>query len=134
MVDGSGPVLRPYSEWSEDHGDVLWWRFPVTEPPYVGGPNDLGCTVELHAHRGLVARGYVGGWPFMEEDEPNLYWTPLVVPDDPRALPDGLFERDGVVMFACRVCGRDSEWPTDIEDFVFDAPQNVCGGSPRCCP
>jgi len=28
----------PADEWSEDDGDVLWWRLPVEEPPYVGSP------------------------------------------------------------------------------------------------
>lgn len=27
-------------EWDEEDGDVLWWKFPVTEPPYVGSPLD----------------------------------------------------------------------------------------------
>lgn len=33
---------RPLSEWHEDMGDKLWWMFPITEPPYCGGPLDLG--------------------------------------------------------------------------------------------
>lgn len=82
-------TLRPYSEWSEDHGDVLWWRFPVVEAPYVGGPTDLGFTVgaALFDQFGDVTgkvQNNVGGWPFTKEDEPDLFWTPLVVPDDPR--------------------------------------------------
>ncbi len=31
---------RPISEWHEDIGAVLWWRFPVEEPPYAGSPLD----------------------------------------------------------------------------------------------
>ena len=31
-------VARPLDEWHEDDGDVLWWRFPIEEPPYVGSP------------------------------------------------------------------------------------------------
>lgn len=31
---------RPIEEWNEDFGDVLWWKFPVEEPPYVGSPLD----------------------------------------------------------------------------------------------
>lgn len=27
-------------DWHEDDGDVLWWAFPVREPPYVGTPLD----------------------------------------------------------------------------------------------
>lgn len=26
--------------WNEDMGDVLWWNFPVEEPPYCGTPLD----------------------------------------------------------------------------------------------
>ena len=31
---------RPLEEWHEDYGDVLWWKFPIEEPPYVGSPLD----------------------------------------------------------------------------------------------
>ena len=31
---------RPIEEWNEDFGDVLWWKFPIEEPPYVGSPLD----------------------------------------------------------------------------------------------
>ncbi len=31
---------RERDEWHEDHGDVLWWRLPVDEPPYAGTPLD----------------------------------------------------------------------------------------------
>lgn len=30
----------PRTEWHEKHGAVLWWRFPISEPPYVGTPLD----------------------------------------------------------------------------------------------
>ena len=73
--------LRTFDEWFEDHGDVLWWRFPVREAPYVGSPLDLGFTVETHGHRGLIARGSVGGWPFDQDDEPFLRWTAIPVPE-----------------------------------------------------
>lgn len=26
--------------WNEDDGDVLWWKFPIEEAPYVGSPLD----------------------------------------------------------------------------------------------
>lgn len=29
---------RPRVEWHEDDGDVMWWKFPVVEAPYVGSP------------------------------------------------------------------------------------------------
>lgn len=61
---------RPRSEWHEDIGDVLWWKFPVTEAPYVGSPLDIGFPVELHAEvrthqkqRGRTIKLNVGGWP-----------------------------------------------------------------------
>lgn len=31
---------HPLDEWSERDGPVLWWAFPVTEPPYSGTPLD----------------------------------------------------------------------------------------------
>lgn len=34
------PKAIPLSEWSEDYGDVLWWKFPIEEAPYVGTPLD----------------------------------------------------------------------------------------------
>lgn len=54
---------RPESEWYEELGDCLWWKFPVEEAPYVGSPLDVGFTVEMHGPGGLIARGNVGGWP-----------------------------------------------------------------------
>lgn len=32
------PIARSLEEWHEDFGDVLWWQFPIEEPPYVGSP------------------------------------------------------------------------------------------------
>lgn len=58
---GSTPatVARPISEWHEDRGSALWWRFPVEEPPYSGSPLD-------------------SDWPGY-----HTHWTPIVCPDDP---------------------------------------------------
>lgn len=35
-----GPIPEPLPRdaWHEDMGDVLWWRFPVEEAPWVGSP------------------------------------------------------------------------------------------------
>ena len=33
-------VAKPFASWGEDDGPVLWWKFPVEEPPYVGSPLD----------------------------------------------------------------------------------------------
>jgi len=30
----------PKSDWKDLYGAVLWWRFPIIEPPYVGTPLD----------------------------------------------------------------------------------------------
>lgn len=72
---------RRFDEWHEDHGDVLWFRLPIVEPPYVGSPLDCGTTVETHGPRGLIMRGTVGGWPFDEDDEPSLCWAPIPCPE-----------------------------------------------------
>lgn len=29
---------KPLEEWHEDLGNVLWWTFPIQEPPYCGSP------------------------------------------------------------------------------------------------
>lgn len=34
------PVAKLAKHWHEDEGDVLWWNFPITEPPYCGTPLD----------------------------------------------------------------------------------------------
>lgn len=54
--------------------------------------------------------------------------------DDVLNLPDGLHYHNGEIRFECRVCKAWTEWPTDVNDFDPDAHENVCGGSPRCCP
>jgi hypothetical protein len=51
---------RPLEEWGEDYGDVLWWKFPIEEPPYVGSPLDEKWT------------GY------------HTHWTPIPIPDAPK--------------------------------------------------
>lgn len=72
---------RPFCDWHEDRGDVLWWRIPISEAPYVGCPLDLGRTVNIEIYIGReqhdAAPFMTGGWPFTEEDEPHLWWTPL---------------------------------------------------------
>lgn len=30
--------VRPLSDWHEEDGPVLWWKFPIEEQPYVGSP------------------------------------------------------------------------------------------------
>lgn len=33
-------AARPLDEWHEDDGPVVWWRFPVEEPAWIGTPLD----------------------------------------------------------------------------------------------
>ncbi len=60
VTPSSGDLARPFHEWQESDGEVLWWRFPVVEAPYVGSP--------LH------------------DDFPETvtHWTRLVVPTAPK--------------------------------------------------
>ncbi len=75
-------VARPASEYHEDMGPVLWWKFPVDEPPYVGGPNDLGQSVVIGVHTfgkdHSELRVYVGGWPGY-----HTHFTPISMPCEP---------------------------------------------------
>ena len=49
---------RPIEEWSEDFADVLWWKFPIEEPPYVGSPLDENWS------------GYHTHWTFIPIPQP----------------------------------------------------------------
>lgn len=50
---------RPLDEWHDDIGNVLWWKFPIDEPPYCGTPLDIE-------------------WPGY-----HTHWTVFAVPDCP---------------------------------------------------
>lgn len=84
LGDSAPPIIaRPLAEYHEGMGDVLWWKFPITEPPYVGTPNDLGFDVRVDVeirtastYQGSARRDgenmatdpatrrfMVGGWP-----------------------------------------------------------------------
>lgn len=52
-------TARTLGEWHEDMGNVLWWAFPVNEPPWCGQPDD-------------------SDWP-----DYHTHWTPLMVPHAP---------------------------------------------------
>lgn len=60
----NGVTLREHArtidEWGEDNGDVLWWKFPIEEPPYVGSPLDAN-------------------WPGY-----HTHWTPIAIPEPPK--------------------------------------------------
>lgn len=74
---------RPLSEWTEEDGDVLWWKFPIVEPPYVGSPLALGKTIALQIVGAdepfLGCKFDVGAWPGY-----HTHWTPIPVPRKPR--------------------------------------------------
>jgi hypothetical protein len=56
--EASAVQPRPEHDWHEDDGAVLWWRFPVQEPPHCGTPHD-------------------SDWPFFEDESDRLWWTPI---------------------------------------------------------
>jgi hypothetical protein len=55
---------QPLDQWREAECDVLWWKFPVSEPPYVGSPLDMG-------------------WPGY-----HTHWTRIALPDGPDRQPE----------------------------------------------
>jgi hypothetical protein len=76
---------RPLSDWHEDFGPVLWWCFPVREPPYVGTPLDAGLPVEVvirDSVRDYTYTRHVGGWPGH-----HTHWTPLPEPPERSPIP-----------------------------------------------
>lgn len=80
---GMSEIARPIDEWCEEDGNVLWWAFPVEEPPYVGTPNDTGEPFEVRTNSGIVAAGMFGGWPGY-----HTHWTPLPPIPTPASEPD----------------------------------------------
>ncbi len=48
----------------------------------------------------------------------------------PPELPEGLWDRDGVVFFTCLGCGNSTDLHCEPEE--FDPDVAYCGGSPRC--
>ena len=75
-------VPRPADEYHEDMGSALWWKFPIEEPPYVGGPNDLGQAVEVTVQAfgvDKMMRVNVGGWPGY-----HTHFTPIPLPSAPK--------------------------------------------------
>jgi hypothetical protein len=43
-------VAIPSEQYHEDDGPVLWWRFPVEEPPYSGFPCGPGWRLNYYTH------------------------------------------------------------------------------------
>jgi hypothetical protein len=59
LYDLRNPV--PRAKYHDDDGPVLWWRFPIVEPPYCGRPDD-------------------SDWP---ESDDYTHWTPIPIPESP---------------------------------------------------
>lgn len=57
-----GRRARLALEWTEADGDVLWWRFPIDEPPYVGSPLDDGFP-GYHTHWSAIDEPLLDGEP-----------------------------------------------------------------------
>ena len=54
-------VAKTFEDWQEADGNVLWWKSPIDEPPYVGTPIDTD-------------------WPFSDYSSDSLWWTRIVIP------------------------------------------------------
>lgn len=81
MADDDLYRIRPFCDWHEDCGEVLWWRMPINEAPYVGSPLDLGRSMKVVVQIGFEEHELpitnTGGWPFDESDERHLWWSRL---------------------------------------------------------
>lgn len=72
----SAQVARTIAEWTEETGPVLWWKFPIDEPPYVGTPLDLPTSIKLTVNgRHVLGHADIGGWPGY-----HTHWTPIPIP------------------------------------------------------
>lgn len=43
-------VLHPADAWHDDIGDVVWYRYPITEPPRVGSPLVVDWPGDYYTH------------------------------------------------------------------------------------
>lgn len=59
ILGRTAKCARPLSDWAADMGPVLWWAFPISEPPFLGTPSSED-------------------WPGF-----HTHWTPLTVPLPP---------------------------------------------------
>ena len=90
----TGPVVRPRSEWHEDTGPVLWWHFPIVEPPYCGTPNDTDWPMDYAAGD--------DGDPV--EVDYCTHWTSIPIPAKP--WPGAAQKASGpLVCPKCRIIG-----------------------------
>lgn len=50
---------KPANEYHEDDGNVLWWKLPVSEPPYCGSSNDYDFSENYYTHFTSIVRNSV---------------------------------------------------------------------------
>ena len=79
--------LYALEDWTEEDGDVLWWKFPVSEAPYVGTPRDLGRMMRIRICCGrsdneieLTHNEPGGGWPGY-----HTHWQRIPIPEAPQS-------------------------------------------------
>lgn len=96
-IEAQGFVLtqvkpRRFFTWSEGDGDVLWFKDPISEPPYFGSPLCCGRTMLVEVTIGREQFEFptqqTGGWPFNIEDEGGLWWIPVPDAKDMQAMID----------------------------------------------
>lgn len=63
---------KPRETWHEETGSVLWWHFPIEEPPYCGTPLDNDWPETSAAGQGSIYDGYY------------THWTPIIIPEEPK--------------------------------------------------
>lgn len=61
-----GVIARPAEEYHEDYGSVLWWKFPIEEPPVVGTQDSYDRY----------------GDPIVKEY--HTHWSPIPIPREPK--------------------------------------------------
>lgn len=49
-VQEDATELIPIENWHEDDGNVIWWKLPINEPPYVGTPLDSDFIRNYYTH------------------------------------------------------------------------------------
>lgn len=55
--------LHALDEWHEGYGDVLWWRFPIVEPPHLGSPLETDWKDGYYTHWTEFAVPEKSSWP-----------------------------------------------------------------------
>lgn len=118
---GDGDAPRPLAEWAEDDGPVLWWSFPIVEPPYLGTPLDSAWP----AHVSHWTRFAVPAEPAPEAAPPDaslglILDTRGYVAADPARLTARDYEALGR---ACESCGLG--WFIEDGTMRFQPPPDV---------